>query len=139
MPVFLNPDRPEITRFLGQIAHLGKKEGVRLVQRYMRSQNAVSEAAAFAHEAVKGSRSTMRSDERAYRVKLAAEAMGRVPALMRHLPEEMPDGEYLVPLRGIAEQATSHAVLALLVREDLPPRVLRTLLSPFEGLVDPMF
>jgi hypothetical protein len=131
----LNPDRPEIIGLLDAAASMSVDECTKLVRRYMRTQHHAADAAAVAASVIQGRR-TSDAAERAERIAAARRALDRVHGIMRHVPEEIREGEYIVPLRAIAEQAVFQAVQALLAAEAMPPRLMRVLLGPFEGIVD---
>lgn len=131
----LDPDRPEIARLLEGAAALSIVDCETVVRRCLRAQHRTADAATAAMEIIRGPRDGPAAD-RARRLDTARRALDRVPGLLRHIPEELREGEYILPLRAIAEQAVLQAMEALLAGEALPLRHRRALLAPFEGLID---
>ena len=138
MPIYPEPDRPEIVAFFEALAQLTVSQWVTIVTRYVGGQSRAVDASDFAAGIVAGSDLHISADQRKARISRAHEAYDRIPTAVGGLPDSVHhDGED-VPLRGLVEIATLNVVQALLVKEEIVirPQIWSALTHPFVGFVE---
>lgn len=123
------PQTPAVRRFLQRLAALHREQWQEAVAAY----EAVQRTRAFAGADRALGAAVARSAREAERDAVLGPLLRLVHAAAADGPTD--DGD-AVPLAPIAEPALA-AVLALLMRDVLPPAVFDTLYAPFVGLVPP--
>lgn len=137
LPVYPQPDRPEIDAFFEAIERLTAPQWATIVKRYISGQSRAADASDFAAGIIAGSGLQLSAAQRNARVTKAHEAYDRI-VVLGGLPDSVRQDTEEIPLRGLVEIATLNAVQALLVKEEIVsrPQIWSALTDPFAGFVE---
>lgn len=138
MPVYPQPDRPEIVAFFAVLPRLTLQQWATIAMRYVGGQSRAVDASDFAAGIVAGSDLQISADQRKARISAAHQAYDQIPVVVGVLPDSVYHEGGEVPLRGLVEIATLYVVQALLVKEEIVtrPHIWSALTHPFVGFIE---
>jgi hypothetical protein len=131
MPVWPDPDKPEVTQFIERIKTLNTPQWLIVIERYAGGKF-TAEAEEAAAGIIRGVDLNISARERDARVAAAEPAYQRVAEALADLPENAQLPDAYIPYRQMAIAASCAAAKALMASPDLKPHVARVLTGPFD-------
>jgi hypothetical protein len=131
MPVWPDPDRPDVKDFIRRLRTLNTAQWLTVIERYA-GGTFTAEAEEAAARIIRGVDLHISDREKDARVAAAEPAYDRVAEALADLAENAPPPDADIPYRQMAFAASCAAVKALMASPDLKPHIARVLTDPFD-------